>query len=197
MAEACGVPFSNNSDPRRRDPAGATPPAKPHRSPFRQGIVPSISPSAAPPRVPPPVVVSPDQVPDRRGAVAFLSHTKREGEWALPREFRIVSFMGNVELDLTTVRIGTGESHIDIRCVFGNVEITVPPEIRVEVEGNPLVGSFETTRSAPSAHSADAPLLRVSGSAIFGAVTVKVVDPNAPGFFEKLKRALGQGKTEG
>ena len=43
-------------------------------------------------------------VPGRRGAVAFLSSTNRDGDWILPRSFRVVAFMGNVELDLTNVR---------------------------------------------------------------------------------------------
>jgi len=88
--------------------------------------------------------------------------------------------MGNVELDLSNVRLGAGESHIEVRCIFGNVEITVPPGIRLEVEGHPLVGAFEVTRSAHSTSAAEAPLLRVTGSAHLGAVTVNVVDPNAP-----------------
>jgi hypothetical protein len=130
-------------------------------------------------------------VPERRGAVAFMSSVKREGEWMLPREFRIVTFMGNVELDLTTVQIAEGESHIDIRCAFGKVAITVPPEIRVEAAGDPLLGSFEMTQSVPIQMSPNAPVLRVSGVAFMGAVSLKVIDPNAPGWFARLKRSLG------
>ena len=35
--------------------------------------------------------------------------------------------------------------------------------------------------------AADAPTLRISGTAYFGAVNIKIVDPNAPGWVEKLK----------
>ena len=102
--------------------------------------------------------------------------------------------MGNVELDLSNVRLGAGESHIEVRCIFGNVEITVPPGIRLEVEGHPLVGTFEVTRSAQSTSAAEAPLLRVTGSAHLGAVTVNVVDPNAPGWIERLRAKLSPKK---
>ncbi len=142
------------------------------------------------PQGPSPVVIPEDLVPERRGAMAFLSSINRDGDWVLPRAFRIVSFMGNVELDLTSVRLGAGESHIEVRCIFGNVEITVPPGIRLTVEGDPLIGVFEVTRSSPSTTDADAPLLRVSGSAHFGAVTVNVVDPNAPGWLERIREKL-------
>lgn len=141
-----------------------------------------------------PVVIAEALVPERRGAVAFLSSTNRDGDWILPRSFRVVAFMGNVELDLTNVRLGSGESHIEIRCIFGNVEITVPPGIRIEVEGDAFIGIFEVTRSAPSTTAPDAPVLRVTGTSHFGAVTVKVVDPNAPGWIERIRAKLSSKK---
>ncbi len=115
-----------------------------------------------------------DLIPEHRGAVACLSSVNRDGDWILPRLFRVVSFMGNVELDLTSVRMGPGESHIEIRCIWGNVEITVPPEIRIEVDGRPFVGTFEVERSAPNTLSPDAPLLRITGSVVMGSVTINV-----------------------
>jgi hypothetical protein len=136
------------------------------------------------------VVIAEELVPERRGAVAFMSSTNRDGDWILPRSFRAVSFMGNVELDLTNVRLGPGESHIEVRCLFGNVEITVPPGIRIEVEGQPFIGIFEVTRSAPSTTAPEAPLVRITGSSHFGAVTVNVVDPNAPGWMERIRAKL-------
>jgi hypothetical protein len=139
-------------------------------------------------------VIPAELIPERRGAVAILSSINRDGDWILPRLFRVVSFMGNVELDLTSVRMGPGESHIEIRCMWGNVEITVPPDIRVEVDGHPFIGTFEVSRSAPSTLSSDAPLLRVTGSAVMGAVTINVVDPNAPGWFEKIRARLMEQK---
>jgi hypothetical protein len=156
----------------------------------------SIKPSAPPARIVPPVVIPAELVPERRGAVAFLSNINRDGDWILPRLFRVVSFLGNMELDLTSVRIGPGESHIEIRCIWGNVEITVPPDIRVEVDGHAVVGSFEVSRSAPSTLLPEAPLLCVTGSAVMGNVTINVVDPNAPGWFEKIRARLARKNTE-
>ena len=125
-----------------------------------------------------PFVIPAEFVPERRGAVVFLSSSNRNGDWILPRLFRVVACLGNIELDLTSAKLGPGESHIEIRCVFGNVEITVPPEIRVDAEGHALMGTFEHTRSAPSTQWTDAPLLRITGSVLLGAVTIKVADPH-------------------
>ena len=125
-----------------------------------------------------PFVIPAEFVPERRGAVVFLSSTTRNGDWILPRLFRVVACMGNVELDLTTAKLAPGESQIEIRCLFGNVEITVPPEIRVDAEGHAFMGTFEHTRSAPSAQLSNAPLLRITGSVLMGAVTIKVAHPH-------------------
>lgn len=120
-------------------------------------------------------------VPDRRGALVVLSSSNRNGDWILPRLFRVVTCLGHMELDLTNARLGPGESHIEIRCILGNVAITVPPEIRVVAEGHPFAGTFELSRSNPNAQSADAPVLRITASVLMGAVTINVVDPNMPG----------------
>lgn len=128
-----------------------------------------------------PFVIPSEFVPERRGAVVFFSSSNRNGDWILPRLFRVVACMGNMELDLTSAKLAPGDSHIEIRCFFGNVEITVPSEIRLDVEGHPFVGSFEMSRSVPANYSPDAPRLLISGSVFMGAVTIKVVDPNAPG----------------
>jgi hypothetical protein len=127
-----------------------------------------------------PFVIPAEFVPDRRGALVVLSSSTRDGDWIVPRLFRVVACLGHMELDLTNARLGPGESHIEIRCILGNVEIRVPPEIRVEAEGYPFGGSFELSRSRPSAQSPDAPLLRITASVLMGAVTIKVVDPHAP-----------------
>jgi len=36
----------------------------------------------------------------RAGVVSFLSSNEREGRWQLPRRYRALAVLGNVELDL-------------------------------------------------------------------------------------------------
>ena len=126
-------------------------------------------------------------VPPRNGVTVWWSNIKREGEWILPRIFRTFTFMGNTELDLTFARMGEGTSEIEIRCIFGNVEIRVPPDIRVQCDGDGLAGSFEVVRVGvvPTPRE-DSPMLLISGSVYFGAVTVKIMGEVGPGWKEKL-----------
>jgi hypothetical protein len=57
---------------------------------------------------------------------------------------------------------------------MGSVEVIVPPGLYVECAGSAVMGSFEEQRqSAPTAFSADAPLLRVDGFALMGSVEIK------------------------
>ena len=129
-----------------------------------------------------------DLVPERSGTTVWLSNVERAGEWILPRTFRIFTFMGNVELDLTEARIGAGESVIDIRCIMGNVEITVPPGLRVINDGEGFLGNFETKRvgEVPPLPP-DAPTIRITGNAYIGSVAVEVQGIVGPGWKDKLK----------
>lgn len=131
-------------------------------------------------------VISPTLVPDRRGAVAIMSSAKRDGDWIVPRLFRAFAFWGSVEIDLTAAQLGPGASQIEVVCIMGSVDILVPPELRVECEGDAIMGSFDIDRHVKSTTSPEAPLIRITGTAFWGAVEVKVVDPNAPDWLDRL-----------
>lgn len=134
-----------------------------------------------------PRVVPASVAPERAGVAACFSKAVREGDWLLPRGFRAVALMGSVKLDLTRSAVAEGVSDIEIVCVMGSVEIIVPHQLRVECDGDQTVGSFEITHDSGSAPAADAPLLRIRGRVFMGSVDVKVVDPNAPGWLERLR----------
>ena len=122
----------------------------------------------------------------------MLSATRHEGEWILPRRLRALSFMGSVELDLVHALLAPGTSEIEVLCICGSIEITVPPDIRVDLQIDPVLGASEIVRKAPSTTAAEAPHVRITGSVFMGAVEVKIVDPNAPGFLKKLKKRLSR-----
>ena len=48
-----------------------------------------------------------------QGVVSFLSSNERQGPWELPRRFRALAVLGNVELDLRGAEIGYGLSVIE------------------------------------------------------------------------------------
>jgi hypothetical protein len=131
-------------------------------------------------------------VPDPRstsGVVSFLSSNEKEGRWHLPRRFRALAVMGNVELDLRQAEIGYGLSVIEAVAVMGNIEITISPDITVESDGDSLLGTFVLKydrRANPAAANRDK-VIRVIGTAYLSSVTIHVKGPD-----EKLLARLGR-----
>jgi len=128
------------------------------------------------------------------GVVSFLSSTEREGRWQLPRRFRALAVLGNIELDLRAAEIGYGLSVIEAVAVLGNIEITVSPDVAVECDGDSLLGSFVLKydgRANPAAASRDR-MVRITGTAYAGAVTVSVKGPDEQ-LLARIGRNLGFG----
>jgi len=125
------------------------------------------------------------------GVVSFLSSNERKGRWEMPRHFRALAVLGNVELDLREAQIGYGVSVIEAVAVMGNVEVTVPPQITVECDGDSLLGAFTLKYSgvSPTQASPDR-VIRITGTAYIGAVTVTVKGPSRK-MLERLARTFG------
>ncbi len=103
--------------------------------------------------------------------------------------------MGNVELDLRAAEIGYGLSVIEAVAVFGNIEITISPDIMVECDGDSLLGTFVLKydgRANPAAASRDR-VVRVTGTAYASAVTIHVKGPDEK-LLDRIGRTLGFGE---
>ena len=127
------------------------------------------------------LVIPAEFVPERAGTVAFLSSQGRRGDWMLPRLFRVVSVFGNVEIDLTRARVGPGTSRIEVRAIMGNVEIIVPPDLRVECDGSGVLANFEVDTKAQTMIPWDAPLISIGGTAFMANVRTSECHPATNG----------------
>ena len=124
----------------------------------------------------------------RGGVVSFLSSTEREGRWELPRHFRALAVLGNVELDLRDAIIGIGVSFIEAVGVMGNIEITVPPDVAVESDGDSLLGSFVVKYKGVTPAAANGlRTIRITGTAYASSVEITVKGPDE-GMLAKLKK---------
>jgi len=136
----------------------------------------------------------------RGGVVSFLSSNEREGRWDLPRHFRALAVLGNVELDLRDALIGIGVSFIEAVAVMGNIEITVPPDVAVESDGDSLLGSFVVKYKGGATSTAANGLrtVRITGTAYASSVEIIVKGPDE-GMLKRLrkmnlKRTLASGE---
>lgn len=84
------------------------------------------------------------------------------------------AIMGQVELDLRGSTIATSPAVIDVFALWGGIEITVPPEWRVDVKAMPILGSLENkARSTVRDSSAPTQELVIRGTAIMGGIEIK------------------------
>jgi hypothetical protein len=106
-------------------------------------------------------------------AIAIMSGADRKGVWTLPPTFNAVALMGGVELDLTHARFEDGETTIQAFAVMGGIEIYVPEDITVQVNGTGFMGAFDNQVPEQMQPRPGVPHVRITGLAFWGAVEVK------------------------
>ena len=121
--------------------------------------------------------VQPDLVRDSQVLVGVLSGAVRKGNWIPPRHLWSVAVMGGVDLDFREARMGPGVCEISAFALMGGVKIIVPPDLQVESGGIGIMGGFECSDEVRAGHDPDAPILRINGLAMMGAVEIKVREP--------------------
>lgn len=113
--------------------------------------------------------------------LAVLSGVKRSGRWTPPRHVHAVAVMGGAELDFREARFPEGETTVNVLAVMGGVDIVVPPGLRVECSGIPLMGGFERLDQDGDPEVGAGAVLRIRGVACMGGVDVRVAEPGEGG----------------
>jgi len=78
---------------------------------------------------------------------------------------------GSAELDLRGARLAGGQATLVLSAVFGGIEVTVPRDWQVVLEGSPVLGSIESRKSISDVPKTQT--LTIKGSAVFGSIEVK------------------------
>ncbi|MFI1397748.1 DUF1707 domain-containing protein [Streptomyces sp. NPDC020681] len=106
-----------------------------------------------------------------KGAFAFWGGFSRKGTWTVARTFTSFTMMGGGELDLREARFEDRETVIRCFAIMGGVQITVPPDLNVEVSGIGFMGGFgESGEGDPDP---SAPRVKITGFALMGGVGVE------------------------
>ncbi|MGD0069079.1 MAG: DUF1707 domain-containing protein [Streptosporangiaceae bacterium] len=108
----------------------------------------------------------------RRRSIVVMSGLNRRGRWVVPARFSVFAFWGGVQLDLRQASLTAHETVIRADAVMAGIEIIVPDDVAVQVEGVGFMGAFdETPSTAPP--PPDAPVIRITGIAFWAGIAVK------------------------
>lgn len=115
-------------------------------------------------------------------SLAVMGGVERTGVWTLPAEHTVFAMMGGIEIDLRRANLQGHETTIRAFAIMGGVEIIVPDDVHVDVEGLGVMGWFgeesgeskkdpRPVRQAPPG----APTIRVTGLALMAGIGVRRV----------------------
>ncbi|MFF1839556.1 DUF1707 domain-containing protein [Streptomyces sp. NPDC058231] len=107
------------------------------------------------------------------GAFAFWGGFGRRGTWTVARKFTAFAFWGGGEIDLREARFEDREVVIRCFAIMGGMQVTVPPELEVEVRGIGIMGGFGDRASGGGVPSPGSPRVRITGLALMGGVGVE------------------------
>jgi Cell wall-active antibiotics response 4TMS YvqF/Domain of unknown function (DUF1707) len=112
-------------------------------------------------------------VEERRLLRSVFGNLERRGTWVAPARMTVTAAFGNVELDFRQAEWVSRVTEIDAHVVVGNLEITVPPDVCVEAEGQSVLGNFEN-HAGSGANDGERTVLKIRARVVFGNVEVHV-----------------------
>lgn len=111
-----------------------------------------------------------------RRVVNVIGEQRLRGRWRLPARLRVVNVIGEVDVDLREVVVGEAlpDNAVDIRVfsLVGEVSVTVPEGVEVEVSGIVLIGARDI-RLEPVPRVPGTPLIRLHLFGLVGEVAVR------------------------
>jgi hypothetical protein len=108
----------------------------------------------------------------KRWSIAVMSGATRRGTWVVPPRYNAFAFWGGVVLDLREASYAQQETVIRANALMGGIEIIVPDDVHVHLEGIGIMGGYDET-SATRQPPPGAPVVRVTGIAFWAGVQVK------------------------
>jgi hypothetical protein len=115
------------------------------------------------------VVPAVPSVPPGRFAIAYKNSVRRAGRWRVPERYTSVVYKGGGSLDLRAAQFTAPVTTIFAVAYKSDIEITVPPGVRVETDGVGVTRG-RTDDDLERSLRSDAPVVHVRGFAYKGLV---------------------------
>jgi hypothetical protein len=107
---------------------------------------------------------------DADQVVAVFSAAGRKGHWRVRKNTSALAVFGGIELDMTDAVFEAQEVTVNAFCMFGGVQVTVPPGVEVRNHAAGIFGGVDCKIDQPQP---GAPRLLLKGVAFFGGVEVR------------------------
>lgn len=121
-----------------------------------------------------PAPMGPDRPKGKKTSLAFMSGMNRRGRWFPAQRHVGAALMGGIVLDFREAELEPGTTEVSLWVMWGGVEIVVPPDLDVEVEGFAVMGGLRELSQHPAPLEAQTRRLRVRARVLMGGVDVKV-----------------------
>ena len=134
---------------------------------------------------------------ERETVSAVFGSVERRGPWTVPQHLDVRVRFGSAELDLREATLGPGTTTIDVAIAFGSLELTVPPDLTIEVQVSSVAGSVEDTRrpAAPQPPGTDDKLAEAGPYRVAEVSSRRVVITGTTKFGSCDVIALERGQT--
>ena len=131
------------------------------------------------------------RVHEAKRVLTICSGTQRQGTWRVPKKLRVITVMGGTDLDFREAEFGPGVTEVKVTIVMGGIAIIVPPHLQVECDGGGILGLFEGMQRSAGKRDPRAPLLRITGVAVMGALEIST---RLPGEMMKVDASASVGQ---
>jgi Domain of unknown function (DUF1707)/Cell wall-active antibiotics response 4TMS YvqF len=109
--------------------------------------------------------------PARRWIVGILSGAEAGGRWRLGEDTRAVAVLGSADVDLREAELSSAEPTLTAVSVLGEIEITVPEGVDVELRSFSLLGGIEARKPPPAPPGA--PRIVIRAFTLLGSVELR------------------------
>ncbi|WP_067462840.1 DUF1707 SHOCT-like domain-containing protein [Actinomadura macra] len=113
----------------------------------------------------------PPPPPQSPTLAAVFSGVERKGRWLVEENTTVACVFGGADLDFRQAVLSRSEVTVNITCIFGGVNIIVPPGVRVMSSTFAIFGG--TDYPEDDVVAPDAPVIRLTGMLAFGGVSVE------------------------
>ncbi len=109
---------------------------------------------------------------DTESMISILSATKKRGMWTVPKQLKVLTVLGDSEIDFRDAQFKSDLTYLSLGCWLGDSKIIVPPGVNVVSNVKNIMGSVDC--GTLGRMNPDSPTIVIEGRVILGEFNVVV-----------------------